>query len=805
MSSEPLPPGQVELRDVVKAYDRSAGARWRDALPYAGFHRTWDHLALDGVDLTVLPGESVGVIGKNGAGKSTLLKVVAGVTAPTSGVVRRGGRVASMIELGLGFHPDLTGAENAQVALVLLGRDRQAFAGDLQEITEFSGLGDALNAPLRHYSDGMRARLAFAVATQVPTDLLVVDEVLAVGDRDFQHRCLDRVTSMVAAGTSLLFVSHEMMLVAAVCQRTVHLRDGRVVDDGPTSGVVERYLLDTVLGSVPVAGSPLRLESLKVSAELQPWGRIAIDAEVHVDEPLASPSIVVDLSLPTIAPGRVSASCRVAVPALAEPGAYRLRGTSSEIGSEGGTFRVSVGFVDESTGQLLAQDHGDFRIVSQVIGARPMLAVQPEFTLESAAAPDSAVLPTEPGHRSIAAPIAVLESVTKSYPAARRRAHLRSLVPGPAGRSHDLDLKALDGLSLSIGAGEAVGIIGPNGAGKSTVLRTLAGLLEPDSGAVTVSGRVVPMLDVAPAFNPELTGAENVFVLGQLVGLGRDAIHEALPSILAFAGVEEVADAPVKAYSTGMRARLGFATSVHAPGDLLLVDELLTVGDEQFRRRALDELRRRGGMGATIVYVSHELKMVERLCERVVRMDRGRVIDDGPATEVIERYGGATWAGGTMDAVSGIRLYPLQVQERWIPTGGRLEVSGHLVVEQPQPATRLELSYRSVPAARDRVLEPSELAEMTMFVRTVVPAGDSLTQRGWYRYTGTVDRNEFAGEIDAVITAVDESDGACLSEAWQQVTVGYPRPDGFPGVVLDVDWQVESIDDPRTAWEVQRP
>jgi len=194
------------------------------------------------VTFEVRAGESVGMIGPNGAGKSTLLQILGGSLTPTSGTIRRRGRVASMIELGLGLHPELTGAENAVFAATLLGLTPRQARAQLPAITEFSGLGDDLDRPVKHYSSGMMARLGFAIASRVEPDILLIDEVLAVGDAAFRRASLELIEEMVAGGTTLVFVSHNATLVEQVCTRCVHLEAGRVVADGPTAIVLERYL-----------------------------------------------------------------------------------------------------------------------------------------------------------------------------------------------------------------------------------------------------------------------------------------------------------------------------------------------------------------------------------------------------------------------------------------------------------------------------------------------------------------------------------------------------------------------------------
>jgi len=163
---------------------------------------------------------------------------VAGITAPTAGRAAVTGSVRSIVELGAGFHPELTGRENIQAMSVIHGWGDDDIEAAITRIAEFGGLEQALDRPLKDYSTGMAARLAFSLAIDVRPDVLVVDEVLAVGDREFQNQCVERVLEMVEEGTTLLLVSHEMPLVAAVCERAVHLRDGCIVDDGPAFEVI---------------------------------------------------------------------------------------------------------------------------------------------------------------------------------------------------------------------------------------------------------------------------------------------------------------------------------------------------------------------------------------------------------------------------------------------------------------------------------------------------------------------------------------------------------------------------------------
>jgi ABC-type polysaccharide/polyol phosphate transport system ATPase subunit len=197
--------------------------------------------ALDGVSFSVGAGEAFGVIGGNGSGKSTLLKVVAGILKPTSGRVEAHGRVAALIELGAGFHPEISGRENVYINGAVLGLSRKQIDRRFDDIVEFSGLGDFMDEPVKNYSSGMYVRLGFAVAVHTEPDVLLVDEVLAVGDEAFAHRCLRRIEELLAAGRTLLFVSHSLDLVEDLCDRVLWLDGGRARLLGSPRRVVDAY------------------------------------------------------------------------------------------------------------------------------------------------------------------------------------------------------------------------------------------------------------------------------------------------------------------------------------------------------------------------------------------------------------------------------------------------------------------------------------------------------------------------------------------------------------------------------------
>ncbi len=206
--------------------------------------------ALKGVSFDIRVGEVVGIIGTNGAGKSTLLKILSRITGPTSGCVEIRGRVSSLLEVGTGFHPELTGRENVFLNGTILGMTKREVERKFDEIVEFSGVERFLDTPVKRYSSGMKVRLAFAVAAHLEPEILVVDEVLAVGDAAFQRKCLSKMESVGNEGRTVLFVSHQMTAINRLCHRCILLNAGRVMQDGPTHEVVSGYL-SAAFGSKP--------------------------------------------------------------------------------------------------------------------------------------------------------------------------------------------------------------------------------------------------------------------------------------------------------------------------------------------------------------------------------------------------------------------------------------------------------------------------------------------------------------------------------------------------------------------------
>ena len=198
-------------------------------------------LALDDVSFNVYPGQSIGIIGRNGAGKSTLLKILSRITPPTSGKVISRGRIASLLEVGTGFHPELTGRENIYMNGSILGMRKAEINKHFDEIVDFSGVEKFLDTPLKRYSSGMQLRLAFAVAAHLEPEILIIDEVLAVGDTEFQKKCLGKMNEVSKSGRTILFVSHQLSVIRSLCQRGVLLQNGRLVCDDSIDKAIQTY------------------------------------------------------------------------------------------------------------------------------------------------------------------------------------------------------------------------------------------------------------------------------------------------------------------------------------------------------------------------------------------------------------------------------------------------------------------------------------------------------------------------------------------------------------------------------------
>jgi len=291
----------LEMRGVSKRFRKGElYDSLRDAIPGLLRKVLWgkpngrpsarEFWALREIDLDVAPGEVLGVIGHNGAGKSTMLKLLSGILKPTSGSIAVQGRLSALIEIGAGFHPDLTGRENVYLNGTILGMSRTEIARRFDQIVEFSGLEEFLDTPVKRYSSGMHARLGFAVAAHVDPDILIVDEVLSVGDYAFQNRCIERMRQVIQGGAAVVFVSHNLNAVATLCSRVMLLDHGRTVRQGSPQDVIRAYLTENRIDA-DAASKDAYLSHFVIRDEhgpkvrFQPGDEVWIDVEVKANRP----------------------------------------------------------------------------------------------------------------------------------------------------------------------------------------------------------------------------------------------------------------------------------------------------------------------------------------------------------------------------------------------------------------------------------------------------------------------------------------------------------------------------------------
>lgn len=257
-----VPPGTIELAGASRSFrvQADAGRTLKELVLRSGAHRKGaagpdDVWALRGVDLRIEPGETVAIVGRNGAGKSSTLRVLAGIVPLDGGTVRIGGHVAALLDLAAGFSRDFSGRENIMMGGALYGLTRAQVEERIEAMVAFSELGEFVERPLKAYSSGMLVRLAFAIVAFLDADVLLIDEVLAVGDGAFQRKCEERIAAQVAGGSTLVLVSHDLSLIERTCARTVLLEGGRVAADGPTDEVLPHYVRLLEGGAAPVRGT----------------------------------------------------------------------------------------------------------------------------------------------------------------------------------------------------------------------------------------------------------------------------------------------------------------------------------------------------------------------------------------------------------------------------------------------------------------------------------------------------------------------------------------------------------------------
>lgn len=448
--------------------------------------------SLKDVDFTATSGDIVGIIGPNGAGKTTLCKVIAGLLRPDEGHIQVEGRVFSLLALGTGFHPEQSGRENAIVNAMTLGWSREEAVSFLPDIIAFAELEQFIDQPLKTYSAGMKARLAFAVAAMAQADILIIDEALSVGDVHFNAKAAAKMQELVGQARLVLVVTHSMDFVQKYCTRAVWIEKGRIRAVGSPKDMVRQYK-----------------ESI----------------------PQVKPQVVRSI---------------------------------------------------------------EFRQTEE---------------------------------RSTSVPVVVAEGVGLNFPM-----HNRS------GSVQQQEFWPLKDVSFTVNQGDILGIIGRNGAGKTTLCRMLSGILRPDRGRLQVNGETTALLTLGTGFNHQLTGRDNVFLNGMMLGLPKKRLIDLYDDIAAFSGIGDFINRPVKQYSRGMVSRLGFSVAAIIQPDIFLIDEALAVGDLAFYEKASTKMQELMDQAKAVIVVTHDMSFVHKVCTRAIWLENGTVTADGPAKDVAAEY-----------------------------------------------------------------------------------------------------------------------------------------------------------------------
>lgn len=391
-----------------------------------------------------------------------------------------------------------------------------------------------------------------------------------------------------------------------------------------------------------------------------------------------------------------------------------------------------------------------------------------------------------------------LQNVTKVYRLGAERSNWRALIPGPWGEVQTGEpFHALTDVTLQIEEGQSLGIIGANGAGKSTILKILAGVVEPTYGSVAIRGRVAPIIELGVGFDPELNGSENLRFAGALLGHDAQEIQERYDSIVAFAGLEEFMDTPVKRYSTGMRARLGFSLVTAFDADLILLDEVLSVGDFDYQQRSLRRVKELHERGAAVVAVSHSNQMISQLCSTLVLLEHGHIVTMGDPVTVISRYIGEQVIGigepvdddqvhadliADPPPDSTVAIEDLEVVPDAFTPGGALTFRFTLRVTEPVDA-RLVMSIYSI--GRAAFAEPEE------------GPSELLASEGTWTISGQIASFPVApGHYHLRVAVIPEHDPNDFDqeylESLAKVTTPFTilgDPTHRPGLMFDTTWE----------------
>lgn len=336
----------VQFTDVSKYYRRGAErANFRAAVPGRWGLRPPPnaHVALEGVSFELFEGEALGVIGPNGAGKSTMLKLLARISAPNRGRICTRGRIASLIELGVGFHPDLSGEENVRFSASLLGMTPSEVADRYDEIVEFAGIGSYMQMPVKRYSSGMLARLGFSVAAHVDADILVVDEALGVGDSQFQRRGYERIRELRMQGVSTVFVAHGMWMVSQLCDRVMFLDKGRVVKQGVPQDVIEEYAGAGASSGLVWGRAGAEIHDFSVDpSDIDPGDGFTLRAAIEVERPMPGCTLAWTLGVGGSGKDEWELDVPVGQAILQQPGRHLIEGRIEMLPISPGEFDLGL-------------------------------------------------------------------------------------------------------------------------------------------------------------------------------------------------------------------------------------------------------------------------------------------------------------------------------------------------------------------------------------------------------------------------------------------------------------------------------
>lgn len=272
----------IKIRDLSKVYKlyESPAHRLKEALHPFGkkYHR--EFFALQDINLDIMSGETIGLVGPNGAGKSTLLKAITGVISPTTGSVEVNGKISALLELGAGFNPDITGLENVYFNGAILGYSREGVDRKIDEILAFADIGDFIHQPVKTYSSGMMVRLAFAVASSVDPDILIVDEALSVGDSRFKQKCLRKINEFIERQITVLFVSHDMASIKTFCRKAIWIGNGKIIESGDAKEVCKRFANFMAYDMVPTQAQASAAVTSSTSTTSYQWQDVAKCASI---------------------------------------------------------------------------------------------------------------------------------------------------------------------------------------------------------------------------------------------------------------------------------------------------------------------------------------------------------------------------------------------------------------------------------------------------------------------------------------------------------------------------------------------